>query len=1116
MACTKGGKKAKMQARDSDSDYGKPAFDSTVNEYFSTPPSAKHAPKPAVAKPASKANDKEEEKLYSLRRHVSPSKQATPGIKAAIANRQRLPATTLEELTPTGQHSSVSNSSLPPIAGSSCRRSLLRQQSSRASSVDQVQLHPEFDHYPIPHGHLTSHEITPGGGNLQLSHHNSTEPGSGFHNQHLAGPQLPQPLILNNPFHLQNDPEYLRRYGPTTNFAMAPPPLPVDSQPLNPVNPSSRTSSSKLFSDQSNTAVDEDQHHAESDDSNETSDSDDEDDTKVSRCGRISDAVKSEVDDLISRFNQDSLALIRKHDLASNNIAHCMNLTPHGPKCWNQMQNMLKNSEAERKKWIKGYKPGQPLTRKQISSAYRYFTLGMGTKESDLYFQTHSRQAAMDPDQSRQSHHRTFINVSKAMERIATQMEASIGMNTLFISVGNTMEEDHSLVSHYLSPSLQEHFVGTWGKSSEEMASHVKAGLYCTVSKEVLIKDMRNRVATHDAMVKAKTDSQEVSTASSSTGALKKVGLAWPTNVVLWTDMTKKNVSAGVQILGWPHGMRVPGEFPDSTNSKKKSGFAHALRQSDKLIMKAAFKDPDYLLEFVKLEGLDQQALKDGKAPWIVFQPPPHNSKQLQAKRLFYPSGEDFEGPARRPPPAAQRAAKAGSKIADPAPALKKEMTTSRKGASSKAKKLTKRRDILDDIDKVMDQESYGTGSSSGGEEIVDRSLVKLRSRSVKVQPAEVEVGSGAEDHSSAGHSKKRDREDSDTGPEVTQTKRLKASSDNGLTPSSVPSDVPAIVLPKSHHGSQVQNVATPAVPPVQHQSAPSSFQSGAPTSAASFNNHQNSGSAYSGQSFQNHPGVSFNNAPSFHPNQPGAPFQQNPNSAPSFQQSNGAPGFTGQTFPMQNGGASFHQGGPVFNAHTGPGFSIQNPNGSSFAGQNQASLTFAGQNPAPSSFAGQNPAPLSFAGQNPAPLSFAGQNPAPSSFAGQNNAPSSFAGQNPTPSSFAGQNNAPSFSHGQNSAPSFINHYNHAPPHPSFNGQSNMSVDQSQVYQQPGFTGQYNGYPAGGNQPTWSQQNPSMAQSSNGAPHSSGYNSYQGGYQTAPQNGYTGPAPTGDTAPPN
>ncbi|KAJ7573024.1 hypothetical protein C8J56DRAFT_904168 [Mycena floridula] len=1128
MARTKAEAKAqakalKAQQAESDSDYGEPDFDSTVNEHFTTPPSTKsHTTKGSTARPKTP---------MSLRRNPSPSKQATPGIIAAIAARKRLPLTTLEELAPTGQSRSVAAA---PSSPSSNRCSYSRGQSSReasiddsrAASVDGITLHPEFDHYPQ---YSRGREAT---SNYSHSRHGSSEPGfnsvfrgasvvtsvgdiarprssasnaasnysqhssgqGGFHNpipntsfyqghsnvlpHSGTGPSFhpgPRPPSVAsdgsslhnqghnpsaNPIFHQNNPEYHRYHGATANGPMPLPPPPV--QPRSEV-PSVRSSKS---SNKSDTAVEEEQLHSLSDDNDDDDDDEensDSDGERKGRRGRVSDSVKGEIDSLISSFNQACLEMTKKYELASNYISRRMHPNPRGPKRWNQLQSMLKQSEAERKKWIKGYKPGTTISRKQFSAAYKSFMAGMGTDEADLYFQIHNRRAALDPDQSRQSRHRTFLNATKAMQRIATQMEASVGMNTILISVGDTMEEDHSLVAHYVSEPLQEHFVETWGKSAAEMASHVKAGLYHTVSKEVLIEDMRLRVTAYDAAKKVKTESREVTATNAFTGSssdkdlenmiraafiaqAEHTGLSWPTNVVLWTDMPKKNVIAGVQIVGWPHGMRIPGEFPECVSGKKKSGFAHALKRNDKLVMKAAFEDPEHPLEFRRLEtSVERQvltsssALKDGLAPWLVFAPPPHDSNQLKAKRLFYPDRQDFEGPERLPPPAApvSRKAKGGSAVADAGPGPKKE----KKMVSIKPKKQSKssRRDPLDDIDEAMEQESYGT-SSSGDDNFVDRSPVNLRSRTVKVEPAQVED----EDPVSPRPSKKRPREDS-VGPETMRTKRGRASAGDGIT-------TPLPIESAAHPIAQDQNLRP--VPPVQQQTTASTFPQSGPASnsqgnAASFNN-QNSAPAYSGQTLPDQHGASFNAPPSYHnrnttPSYPGqpAPFQ-NPNGGPGFAPSFQTP--NSNSFPMQNGGASFHQGGPSFNAQTGPGFPGQNASGSSFAPQN----------------------------------------------------------------------NGPSFGHGQNqnSAPSF-NPYHHGPP--SFNGPANMAVDPSQLHQQPGFGGQYPGYHAPGNQsgqPNWNQPNSSNGQSS-GAPHSSsGYNPYQGGYQGAPQNGYTGLAQTGEAAP--
>ncbi|KAJ7573273.1 hypothetical protein C8J56DRAFT_903766 [Mycena floridula] len=1064
----------KAQQPESESDYGEADFDSTFNEHFTTPPSAK--------KYLGSQDTPTSPKAHALRRNPSPSKQATPAIKAAIAARSRLPLTTLEELTSTGESRSniilktlvvayhrerrlqtiLIHVMAPPNLASAQFFVALQWRPVLAASLVQgllprMPLRTTATILLFKEDSATRFRILPSTKDIPMS---------------FLIPVLVQASNQDLDHHLQPPTGHLfmtkihpkdQRYstGP-----MPPPPPPRQPQSQVPF-----VGSSSKSSDVSDTAVEENRLYSMSDDDDDDDEDEEESDSDTpGRRGCISDVVKAEVDSLISGFNQASLEMTKKYQLTANYISRRMHPTARGPKRWNQLQSMLKDSEAERKKWVKGYKSGTTLTRKQFSNAYKSFMAGMGTAEADLYFQIHNRRTALDPEQSRQSRHRTFINATKAMKRIATQMEASVGMNTVFISVGDTMEEDHSLVAHYVSEPLQEHFVDTWGKTPEEMATHVKAGLYFNVSKEVLIEDMRLRVAAYDATKKVKTESREVivtSTGSPSDKDLEntiraafiaqadKAGLNWPANVVLWMDMAKKNVNAGVQIVGWPHGMRIPGEFPDTGSGKKKSGFAHALKRNDKLIMQAAFENPQHPLEFLKLQtSAERQALKDGQLAWLVFAPPPHDSNQVRAKRLFYPDREDFGGPERLPSLAASavsRKSKAGSS-ADAAPGPKME----KKPASMKPRKASKssRRDPLDDIDEAMDQESYGTGP--------------LR---------------------------KRPREDS-FDAEKMRTKRSRASAGDGITPSDPPSSIalaPASLPIESaaHPISQDQDLRPPAVPPVQQQATTSTLPQSGPTSNSQANTALFNGApAYSGQSFPN-PAVSCNappmyqnlNGASSYPVQPG-PFQNptgggpfngpgstngGPGFAPSFQTHNSIPNL----FPMQNGGASFHQGGLSFNAQTGPGFPGQNSNGGSFTSQNNGSSFGHGQN--------------------------------------------------------------------QNSAPSF-NPYHNGPP---FNGPANMTVDPSQLYQQTGFGGQYPGYHAPGNsngQPNWNQPNPSNGQSSNGAPHSSGaahssngaphssggphssngapppsngYNNpYQGVYQGAPQNSYAGTAQTGEAAP--
>ncbi|KAJ7577433.1 hypothetical protein C8J56DRAFT_1061086 [Mycena floridula] len=1114
MARTKS--KAQLDAKlaalaDSESDYGEAAFDSTVNDHYTTPPSSKRLKSNGPANDEDEdtktpGQSKGEDKSYSLRRHPNASKQATPGIRAAIANRQLLPATRLEELSPTGQRRAVSNTSPTP---STRRRSASRAHSSRASSSDLalLDLRPESDHYPaLPRGRSPLRGYTPGWSDYNPGHsvRHSTEPSSygsfggpsrpessasnpaGYHVQHSGpshpessapypvypsgfyqhqGPGFPQgfrqqevagqsfqaPAFQSgqssalpppaNPFSQQNNPPRADHYGAPAVQPSVPPAAPGEQPFTNPSPVSSPQSFTKEIPSAPSKPVKvskEDKH-------------------KPTRRGRLADSVREDVDRFIERFNDESLDLTKKHDLAADYISRRMHPTLHGPKHWNQFQNMVKHSEEQRLLWIEDYEPGSgsPVSAAQASDSFTAFMASMGNDDAaDAYFDLHARRAALDPTQTRQVRHRVFNNGFKSMKRVASQLEAAVGMNTLLICMGDTMEEDHSLLAHHVSDSLLDTFVKTWGKSPEQMALHVRAGLYHTVSQEVLIEEMRARVMAYDQdKKKGGTESSDAAESTSSTtagdkdvegdlrkaliGMASKAGLSWPAGVVVWGDMIKKNLAAGVQIVGYAHDIILPGKYPDG--DKKKSGFAHALKKDHKISFWNSIHNPHHPFAFIKLDPADAEDMHKGIIPYLIHAPPPHDLSQKRAKRIFFPERIDFNGPERLPPPAPASSSIIPSRR-NKTSALAVDIPDAAAAKKPKAKKTGKSRsrpDVIEDIDQELDNASFDEASSSEGSALVDRSPVKLRTRLPKVK---TEVVSGDEHDSSSGSSSaKRSREEQSTVLDAPPGKRIKSS--NRLTSMDAP-PIPLGAL------STLPRAKSPA---------PASLGDANAAGSSDTVERQNCLP----------PGDRSN----------GAAAPRNQSMVPAFVQPNTA-SLPSQSGAMPNGAPFDGQNGFL---HSQPGPLYNNPN--SFNQQYLFNQQHNGSFNQPTVFHNQAPFGHQNNGAFPAPYHNQG-GPAPSF-------------NHPNAGHFTNQSSGPAFA--QNGPATFS-----GPVAAPFNGQ------QYPQQQQQGYGGQFSSYPG---PPNWNHpNNPAAPQSSHGAPPNvNGYNaqSYHGPTPNSSSgSGHTGEAP--------
>ncbi|KAJ7589293.1 hypothetical protein C8J56DRAFT_1075738 [Mycena floridula] len=920
MARTKS--KAQLDAKlaalaDSESDYGEAAFDSTVNDHYTTPPSSKRLKSNCPANDEDEdtktpGQSKGEDKSYSLRRHPNASKQATPGIHAAIANRQLLPATRLEELSPTGQRPlprgrsplrgytpgwsdynpghSVRHSTEPSSYGSFGGPSRPESSASNPAGYHVQHSGPSHPESSAPY------PVYPSG----FYQHQGPGFPQGFRQQEVAGQSFQAPAFQSgqssalpppaNPFSQQNNPPCADHYGAPAVQPSVPPAAPGEQPFTNP----SLVSSPQSFTKE------------------------------------IPSAPSKPV----------------KHDLAADYISRRMHPTLHGPKHWNQFQNMVKHSEEQQLLWIEDYEPGSgsPVSAAQASDSFTAFMASMGNDDAaDAYFDLHARRAALDPTQTRQARHRVFNNGFKSMKRVASQLEAAVGMNTLLICMGDTMEEDHSLLAHHVSDSLLDTFVKTWGKSPEQMALHVRAGLYHTVSQEVLIEEMRARVMAYDQdKKKGGTESSDAAESTSSTaagdkdvegdlrkaliGMASKAGLSWPAGVVVWGDMIKKNLAAGVQIVGYAHDIILPGKYPDG--DKKKSGFAHALKKDHKISFWNSIHNPHHPFAFIKLDPADAE-------------------EQI-----------DFNGPERLPPPAPASSSIIPSRR-NKTSALTVDIPDAAAAKKPKAKKTGKSRsrpDVIEDIDQELDNASFDEASSSEGSALVDRSPVKLRTRLPKVK---TEVVSGDEHDSSSGSSSaKRSREEQSTVLDAPPGKRIKSS--NRLTSMDAPpiplgalstlprakSPAPASLGDANAAGSsdtvERQNCLPPGdrsngaaaprnqsmVPAfVQPNTASLPSQSGAMPNGAPFDGqngflHSQPGPLYNNpNSFNqqylfnqqhngsfNQPTVFHNQAPFGHQNNGAfpAPYHNQGGPAPSFNHPNAG------HFTNQSSGPAFAQNGPA------------------------------------------------------------------------------------------------------------------------------------------------------------------------------------------------------------
>ncbi|KAJ7579780.1 hypothetical protein C8J56DRAFT_1058796 [Mycena floridula] len=488
---------------------------------------------------------------------------------------------------------------------------------------------------------------------------------------------------------------------------------------------------------------------AASDNDDDNDDDDEADDGKpTGRRGRLSNAAKEEITAAVDKMEAEVARLTKKHGCTPEYIWRQMRSKSFGPKNWNRMQKMLKHSETEHMRWIDGYKPGMKLTASVASAAYANFMSTMGDEDGEEYLDLRAREDALDPEETRQSQHRTWKQGFCLLHRTVERLQTSVGMNVILMAVADTVEEDHSLAEYFISPRLSQLVQDFFLVSPWVFLSIMKGSLYNAVGKEIFLENMREFLAAADS-VKSETSALSAGLVDEADKVVEKEvrhaliaraekrKMNWPVNQVPWSDMIRHCIDDGFQIVNWPELVPLPGS--KKKEDSKRGGFASVMGKTEKLRIRDALADEQYALDFVKVKPSQVLDLKNGIIPYLSFGPPPHDSKQERAQRLFYNKPDDYGGPPRRLLPAptaaitkpAARRARSHAQTDKPstaAPIKPKPRPAKKKSNNSAALS------VLEDIDDMIDKASYDPGTSDEEEPDIVYSLKKLRTRPVKLE----------------------------------------------------------------------------------------------------------------------------------------------------------------------------------------------------------------------------------------------------------------------------------------------------------------------------------------------------------------------------------------------
>ncbi|KAJ7579428.1 hypothetical protein C8J56DRAFT_1059023 [Mycena floridula] len=512
--------------------------------------------------------------------------------------------------------------------------------------------------------------------------------------------------------------------------------------------------------------------HGSSDSDDEQLGSGDEDNKENGKIkgkrGRISDATKTRIMHGIKLIEQNIATLAIENKCGTDYIFRLLRPQSHGLRNWNRLQKMLKASDEQRLKWIPSYVSGEPMTAEDSSAAYTEFSQQYTDKTGEEYLDLHSQLIDNDRVETRQHRTRTFRNGFDTMKRLAEQLETLEGINTLILAIGDTIEEDRSHVSFFVTPRLDNFLRDFIPTPLSDLVTMMKASTLHTVSKEVNIDNMRQFIKAHEKSSETANSEEAVSAGSAAANLDKdleaeiralfgqlaaKCDSNWPIDTLPWSTMNKKNLDDGIQVVGWLYGVPTPGETSERKGGKKvtNAGFGHAVLKRGKLGLKAALLDkgPNGL-KFIKPTPSQTEAMRNGEIPYLVFTSPPWDSTDVAGKHLFHRKGSDSAGPARLPPPAPPAAASRKRKDV--------HFATNSQVERKMKQKSKKQPDILEDIDEKLEGADYEESDEEDDHELVF-SPPHLRPRSTRVKEEETNEGDG---WSSAGTSNKRSAEELD------------------------------------------------------------------------------------------------------------------------------------------------------------------------------------------------------------------------------------------------------------------------------------------------------------------------------------------------------------------
>ncbi|KAF8127459.1 hypothetical protein EV363DRAFT_1072658, partial [Boletus edulis] len=106
-----------------------------------------------------------------------------------------------------------------------------------------------------------------------------------------------------------------------------------------------------------------------------------------------------------------------------------------------------------------------------------------------------------------------------------------------------------------------------------------------------------------------------------------------------WTSVPAILASQSLVMRGWPASVSMPG---DRGGTSKAKGIT-ILKKAEWLALCSALESKEITIEKVH-EPIEKRALAYGESPVIIGAPPPADSRQERAQRIFSNLAIDFDG----------------------------------------------------------------------------------------------------------------------------------------------------------------------------------------------------------------------------------------------------------------------------------------------------------------------------------------------------------------------------------------------------------------------------------------------------------------------------------------